>query len=100
MSLRGVLSLVIASSAMLCAQTAPDVSKTPKQGWQPMEGQALVSEFVVEPQTRIPLILINSVSTKHSAEGDRVYLETAFPIMVRVGSSFLQAATSRARLPR
>ena len=33
------------------------------------------------PGTRIPLNLINSVSTKHSAEGDRIYLETAFPII-------------------
>ncbi len=40
-------------------------------------------EFVVDPGTRIPLNLINSVSTKHAAEGDRVYLETAFPIMTK-----------------
>src|SRR5207248_107066 len=39
-------------------------------------------DYVVEPGTRIPLGLINSVSTKHSAEGDRVYLETVFPILV------------------
>ncbi|HUQ93524.1 MAG TPA: hypothetical protein VM120_17720 [Bryobacteraceae bacterium] len=39
-------------------------------------------EFQVEDGTRIPLNLINSVSTKNAAEGDRVYLETAFPIVV------------------
>jgi hypothetical protein len=38
-------------------------------------------EYVVGTGTRIPLSLINSVSTKHSAEGDRVYLETVFPIL-------------------
>lgn len=38
-------------------------------------------DFVVGSGTRIPLSLINSVSTKHSAQGDRVYLETVFPIM-------------------
>jgi hypothetical protein len=38
--------------------------------------------YRVEPGTRIPLSLINSVSTKHSAPGDRLYLETVFPIMV------------------
>lgn len=37
--------------------------------------------FVIEKGTHIPLSLINSVSTKHSAEGDRVYLETVFPIL-------------------
>lgn len=38
--------------------------------------------FLVEPGTHIPLSLINSVSTKNSAPGDRVYLETVFPILV------------------
>jgi type IV secretion system protein VirB10 len=45
-----------------------------------VHGQA-PAQFRVEPGTRIPLSLINSVSTKHAAEGDRVYLETAFPIL-------------------
>lgn len=40
------------------------------------------ADYVVEPGSKIPLSLINSVSTKHSAEGDRVYLETVFPILV------------------
>jgi len=39
-------------------------------------------EYAVEIGTKVPLALINSVSTKHSAEGDRVYLETVFPILV------------------
>src|SRR5918998_586884 len=38
--------------------------------------------YVVDAGTRIPLSLINSISTKHAAEGDRVYLETVFPILV------------------
>ena len=38
--------------------------------------------FVVDSGTRIPLSMINSVSTKHTAPGDRVYLETSFPIVV------------------
>ncbi|HYO84364.1 MAG TPA: hypothetical protein VES20_23370 [Bryobacteraceae bacterium] len=41
-----------------------------------------VAKFQVEAGTKVPLSMINSVSTKHSAEGDRVYLETVFPIMV------------------
>ena len=32
--------------------------------------------------TRIPLSLINSISTKQAVEGDRVYLESVFPILV------------------
>jgi len=38
--------------------------------------------FRVEPGTRILLNMINSVSTKQAAVGDRIYLETAFPVMV------------------
>lgn len=37
--------------------------------------------YRVETGTRIPLVMINSVSTKHAAEGDRVYLETSFPVL-------------------
>lgn len=44
---------------------------------------AKTNEYLIETGTKIPLTLINSVSTKHSAEGDRVYLETAFPIMAK-----------------
>src|SRR5512132_3094804 len=38
--------------------------------------------YTVDANTKVPLALLNSVSTRHSAEGDRVYLETVFPIMV------------------
>jgi type IV secretion system protein VirB10 len=37
--------------------------------------------FTVETGTKVPLSLINSISTRHSAEGDRVYLETVFPVL-------------------
>jgi len=39
-------------------------------------------EFVVPTGTKVPLSMINSVSTKTAADGDRVYLETVFPILV------------------
>lgn len=37
--------------------------------------------YTVETGTRIPLALISSVSSKSSSAGDRIYLETAFPIV-------------------
>src|SRR5262252_184650 len=40
------------------------------------------TNYTVETGTKMPLALINSISTKHSAEGDRVYLETVFPVLV------------------
>ncbi len=36
--------------------------------------------IIVQAGTRIPLSLVNTLDTKHSAAGDRVYLETAFPV--------------------
>jgi type IV secretion system protein VirB10 len=38
--------------------------------------------YTVEAGSKVLLSLINSISTKHTLPGDRVYLETAFPILV------------------
>lgn len=46
------------------------------------ESKPAPKSYLVEPGTHIPLSLINSVSTKNSVPGDRVYLETVFPILV------------------
>ena len=46
------------------------------------DSKAAPKSYLVEPGTHIPLSLINSVSTKNSVPGDRVYLETVFPILV------------------
>jgi len=43
---------------------------------------AAEKKYMVETGTRVPLSMVNSVSTKHSQPGDRVYLETTFPIVV------------------
>ena len=39
------------------------------------------AEFVVPTGTQVPLSMINSVSTKTATEGERIYLETVFPIL-------------------
>jgi hypothetical protein len=44
-------------------------------------GAAASATYTIETGTRIPLALISSVSSKSSAPGDRIYLETAFPIV-------------------
>ena len=41
-----------------------------------------VESYTVVPGTRIALGLVNSVSTKHSVAGDRIYLETVFPVVM------------------
>ena len=37
--------------------------------------------YLIDTGTHVPLSLINSVSTKNAIAGDRVYLETVFPIL-------------------
>lgn len=39
--------------------------------------------YTVDTGTKVPLNLLNSISTKHSEQGDTVYLQTAFPILVK-----------------
>lgn len=55
-------------------QSAPAVSAAAPAADTPVT-------YTIESGTRIPLALISSVSSKSSAPGDRIYLETAFPIV-------------------
>jgi hypothetical protein len=67
---------------MLGLAAALPAQETPSQEPKASEPKPEVKAFTVEPGTHIPLSLINSVSTKNSVPGDRVYLETSFPILV------------------
>ena len=100
-----VLPLLLGASALALAQPAPPQEPAPaaqsapeagthastdqrdEHAWRraktdptkPATGEKI---FTVQAGTKIPLSMINSVSTKSAAEGDRVYLETVFPILV------------------
>lgn len=67
----------VCSLALVCAQDPPKQPETPPAA-APV---APPDQFTVSSGTRIPLNLINSISTKNAAEGDRVYLETVYPIL-------------------
>src|SRR5262249_40616204 len=45
-------------------------------------GEEIPQAYTVRAGTRFVLSLMNSVDTKHSHEGDRVYLETRVPVIV------------------
>jgi len=45
------------------------------------QAAAVQAAIVVQAGTKVALSLVNSLNTKYTAEGDRVYLETAFPII-------------------
>ena len=95
------LSISMLAAAIVTAQQTPDAaapqtSEAPAAAASPAspaEGQPALSTrpdsakagpkvFEVQINTRIPLSMINSVSTKNAAPGDSVYLETVFPILV------------------
>jgi hypothetical protein len=69
-----VLAILIPFAFVVCL-AAQD------QRTAPQAADTAATVFTIEKGTRVPLSLINSVSTKHAAEGDRVYLESAFPVL-------------------
>jgi len=80
-----VACFVLAGSALI-AQNHPSAA-APGPG-DPAADKELATkppanpdDFVVPTGTKVPLSMINSVSTKTAGEGDRIYLETVFPIL-------------------
>lgn len=69
MPLRYSLATLLIAAGVILAQEPPAGDAGPS------------ADYVIAPGTRIPLGLINTISTKNAAEGDRVYLETVFPIL-------------------
>src|SRR6267142_5447027 len=84
MGIRGSFLGIVMTAGSLLAQdaAAPAALPAPGQDTPATKKEAAAGGYVVDSGTKVPLALINSISTKHSAEGDRVYLETVFPIMV------------------
>jgi hypothetical protein len=67
MLLRPWIAVSFAAAAALAQEAAPEAPKA--------------AEYTIPPGTKIPLTLINTISTKGTQEGDTVYLKTAFPIV-------------------
>ncbi len=75
MLMRTLATVFMAAAALHAQQATP--SETPAAA-----PAASSKTYLVETGTRIPLSMVNSVSTKNTSAGDRVYLETTFPIAV------------------
>lgn len=75
------ISISLLALLPVCAQDAQPSSSTEAAAAAPDSNPA-AKKFEVETNTHIPLSMINSVSTKNAQPGDRVYLETVFPILV------------------
>jgi hypothetical protein len=66
------LLLFLLPLGLLAAADAPQNASPP--------APAAPAAVIVKAGTKIPLSLVNSLNTKRTLEGDRVYLETAFPV--------------------
>ncbi len=80
--LLGTALTVVGQEATPLADAQPSLADKVRETTTPKETDGATPGLTVQPGTKILLSMINSVSTKHAAEGDRVYLETAFPIMI------------------
>jgi hypothetical protein len=66
-----------------CLNAQQPAAPAPAQPPALKERPAAVSEGIqVDPGTHILLNMINSINTKQTVVGDRLYLETAFPVIV------------------
>ncbi|HLH00702.1 MAG TPA: hypothetical protein VKX49_30630 [Bryobacteraceae bacterium] len=81
-----VSSLALVSVFGLAAQdpappSAPASQANDAANNSAKDAQSTPDAFVIPTGTKVPLSMINSVSTKTAGEGDRIYLETVFPIL-------------------
>lgn len=78
--------MILATSVAVFAQAGPKITNSVKAEEPVPElktREAVEQGSVIVPRgTRVPLALINSVSTKHAAEGDKIYLESVYPVVV------------------
>lgn len=82
MTRRSIAALFIAGTSLAAQEANPTLSVRDKEdaGWRKVD-EGKPGEYTIEPGTKVPLSMINSISTKHSAPGERIYLETVFPIL-------------------
>ena len=73
-------SVLVLAAAALAAQQSAETPAEPK-GLQERKHPAAGSITIPEG-THVPLVLINSISTKHAAPGDLIYLESVYPVVV------------------
>jgi hypothetical protein len=79
-----LLATAVASSAQEASSNAPNPAAAAQEKAAPQNASpqnAAAKTYLVDTGTRVPLSLINSVSTKNAVVGDRIYLESVFPIL-------------------
>jgi len=73
--------LLLASAGLATAQSAPPTQTASAS--TPSRSAATTSEqFTIPAGTKVPLVLKQAISTKNAREGDPVYAETTFPVVI------------------
>src|ERR1044072_9092733 len=93
------LWLALAAGFAVCAQETPAPEPALRTPAQPTE-----NSVAIESGTKIPLTLLNTLSSKQTQEGDRVYLETLYPVLVNgkiviPPGSFVSGTVTLSKLP-
>jgi type IV secretion system protein VirB10 len=86
------------------APAAPLAARVDPPGFAVRTGTPPPGELTVRSGTHIPLALLGSLDTRHSKEGDKVNLETRFPVSVegRIAiprGSFVTGTVARIKTP-
>jgi len=80
------IMMILATGVAAFGQAGPKITNSVKAEEPAPElrtREAVEQGPVTIPRgTRVPLALINSVSTKHAAVGDKIYLESVYPVVV------------------
>jgi len=82
-----VASLIVVAGVVAAQDPSPAPAASPnaQEATAPKDAAPapapVPDDFIVPTGTKVPLSMINSVSTKTAGEGDRIYLETVFPIL-------------------
>jgi type IV secretion system protein VirB10 len=76
-----VRTLILPAAIILGSVCLPAAAQQQETEIQTEPPAIAEKTYTVPEGTKIPLQLINSVSTKTAAIGDRVYLQTAFPVL-------------------
>ena len=97
------ISLIVLA-ALACVAQAPVVQPATPTAQQPAAEAPAPGSVAVPPGTRIPLTLINRISTKNAHEGDQVYLQSAFPVVINNSiiiptGSYVKGTITQAKRP-
>ena len=78
----GVTVLAALAGLPLMAQAVEGEAEPQQEPGLTQPQEPAANDNVVPRGTRVPLVLLNSISTKHASPGDLVYLESVFPVVI------------------